>query len=61
MSRALFERAAEGRHHADSAGTEPAERVHPEVVAAMRELGFDLADRTPRLLERAQAVGPTSS
>ena len=55
MSRALFERAAEDRHHADSAGTKPAERVHPEVVAAMRELGIDLADRTPRLLERAQA------
>ena len=39
MSRALFERAAEGRHEADSAGTAPAERVHPEVVEAMRELG----------------------
>ena len=55
MSRALFERAADGRHHADSAGTEPAERVHQEVVAVMRELGIDLAGRTPRLLERAQA------
>jgi arsenate reductase len=52
MSQALFERAAAGRHSALSAGTTPAERVHPEVVAVMRELGIDLSDRTPRLLTR---------
>jgi arsenate reductase (thioredoxin) len=45
MSAALFERAAAGRHRALSAGTTPAEHVHPEVVAVMRELGVDLADR----------------
>jgi len=50
MSAALFERAAAGRHRALSAGTTPAERVHPEVVAAMRELGIDLSMRTPRKL-----------
>jgi protein-tyrosine-phosphatase len=50
MSQALFERAAEGRHTAASAGTTPAERVHPEVVEVMRELGVDLAGRTPRRL-----------
>ena len=50
MSAALFERAAAGRHEADSAGTTPAERVHSEVVEVMRELGIDLADRRPRLL-----------
>ena len=50
MSQALFERAAGGRHEARSAGTEPAERVHPEVVEAMRELDIDLAGRTPRKL-----------
>jgi arsenate reductase len=55
MSRALFERAAGGRHTADSAGTTPADRVHPEVVEAMRELGIDLADRRPRLLTRELA------
>jgi arsenate reductase len=55
MSRALFERAAGGRHTADSAGTTPADRVHPEVVEAMRELGLDLADRRPRLLTRELA------
>lgn len=50
MSAALFERAAGGRHEALSAGTTPAERVHPEVVEAMRELDIDLADRRPRQL-----------
>jgi arsenate reductase len=55
MSAALFERAAAGRHRALSAGTTPAERVHPEVVEAMRELGIDLADRVPRGLTRELA------
>jgi arsenate reductase len=55
MSEALFERAAGGRHEAESAGTTPAERVHPEVIAAMRELGVDLDGRRPRRLERAAA------
>ncbi len=48
MSQALFERAAEGRHSALSAGTTPGEHVHPEVVEVMRELGIDLADRLPQ-------------
>ena len=55
MSAALFERAAGGRHQADSAGTTPGERVHPEVVEVMRELGIDLAGRTPQRLTREQA------
>ena len=36
-----------------SAGTEPGERVHPEVVAAMQEVGIDLARRTPQRLTGA--------
>ena len=55
MSQALFERAAQGRHTAASAGTTPAERVHPEVVEVMNEVGIDLADRTPRPLDRELA------
>ena len=55
MSEALFARAAGGRHEARSAGTTPGERVHPEVVEAMRELGIDLSRRTPRGLTRADA------
>jgi arsenate reductase (thioredoxin) len=50
MSQALFERAAAGRHSAVSAGTAPADRVHPEVVEAMNELGLDVADRRPQRL-----------
>jgi arsenate reductase (thioredoxin) len=56
MSEALFERAAEGRHSAASAGTRPAERVHPEVVEAMRELDIELAGRRPRGLDRELAA-----
>jgi arsenate reductase len=55
MSQALFERAADGRHSARSAGTAPAERMHPAVVAVMDELGIDLSGRTPRLLTRELA------
>ena len=55
MSQALFERAAGGEHAALSAGTTPAEHVHPEVVQVMRELGIDLADRRPQLLTRELA------
>ncbi len=56
MSQALFEQAAAGRHTAMSAGTTPAERVHPEVVEVMREIGIDLADRRPQLLTRELAA-----
>lgn len=50
MSQALFEHAAGAQHQARSAGTEPASRVHPNVVAAMREIGIDLEGRVPQLL-----------
>jgi arsenate reductase len=63
MSQALFERAAAGRHHAISAGSEatPAGGPHPEVVEAMRELGIDVASQQPQrltaeLAARADAV-----
>jgi arsenate reductase len=55
MSAALFERAAGGRHEVRSAGTTPGERVHPEVVEAMAELGIDLEGRVPRKLSRQDA------
>jgi arsenate reductase len=56
MSQALFEHATRGRHTAASAGTTPAERVHPEVVEVMRELDIDLVDRRPRQLDRELAA-----
>jgi len=55
MSEALFLRAAEGRHEARSAGTTPGDRVHPEVVEVMAEIGVDLAGRRPRGLTSADA------
>jgi arsenate reductase len=55
MSQALFERAAGETHHALSAGTTPADHVHPEVIEVMRELDIDLSDRTPQLLTRELA------
>jgi len=55
IAEALFRRAADGAHEARSAGSNPAERVHPEVVEAMRELGVDLTERVPRKLGRADA------
>ena len=55
ISAALFERAAGGRHRALSAGTTPADRVHPEVVEVMREVGVDLSDRKPQMLTRELA------
>jgi arsenate reductase len=61
MSSALFERAAKGAHAALSAGTTPAEHVHPVVVEAMHEVGIDLSERTPQrltteLADRADVV-----
>ena len=53
MAEALFQAAADGRHEARSAGTEPAERVHPEVVEVMRERGVELGGRVPHRLELA--------
>ena len=44
MAAAFFNALADpAKARAISAGTEPAERVHPEVVDAMREVGIDLA------------------
>jgi arsenate reductase len=52
MAQALYERLG---GEARSAGTRPAERVHPEVVEAMRELGIDVDGRRPKALDRADA------
>lgn len=51
MAAALFNASADpALARAVSAGTAPAERVHPEVVAVMREAGIDLSAATPRML-----------
>lgn len=45
------------RASAISAGTRPADQVHPEVVDVMREVGIDLSAATPQVLTRALAEG----
>ncbi len=57
MSRALFDRAAGGRHTSASAGSiaEAGGRVHPEVLEVMDEIGIDLSDRRPQMLSRELA------
>jgi arsenate reductase len=50
MSQALFERVANGRHQARSAGTRPAGYVHAVVIDVMREQDIDLSDRRPQKL-----------
>lgn len=57
MAAALFNRHAQGRAWADSAGTRPATRVHPEVVEVMREVGVDLSAAKPRLMTAGLAEG----
>ncbi len=58
MAAAFFNHLADPkRAKALSAGTTPAERVHPEVAAAMGELGFDLAGVQPQRLTPELAAG----
>jgi arsenate reductase len=51
MAAAFFNAIADpARFAGESAGLEPAPQVHPEIVAVMREVGFDLVAATPRVL-----------
>ena len=52
IAQAFFERYAPEDFRAESAGEEPAEAIWPNVVEAMRELGFDIAERRPKKLDR---------
>jgi arsenate reductase (thioredoxin) len=51
MAAAFFNQLADpSKARALSAGTNPGERVHPEVVGIMREAGLDLTGARPRRL-----------
>ena len=51
MSAAFFNRYADpAKAHAISAGTQPADRVHPEVLEVMKEVGVDLSAAKPQKL-----------
>jgi arsenate reductase len=51
MAERLFRRAADRRHEARSAGSQPGDRVHPHVVEALREVGVDASDHRPSALD----------
>ena len=56
MAAAFFNHMADGALVcAVSAGTNPGDRVHPEVVEAMREAGIDLSEARPQRLTDALA------
>src|ERR1051326_4716232 len=58
MAAGFFRAAADpARVEAVSAGTDPGDRVHPEVVAAMREIGIDLSAQRPQRLTDDLARG----
>jgi len=67
MAAAFFNALADGRKvHAISAGTAPAARVHPEVVAVMRDASIDVSGNVPQRLTddlagRADVLVRTSS
>jgi arsenate reductase len=50
MAAALLERHAHGRVQVRSAGSTPADEVNPGVVAAMAEIGLDIASESPKRL-----------
>ena len=51
IAAALFNKYADPKKaRAISAGTQPAARVHPEVIATMRERGMDVSSHTPQKL-----------
>jgi arsenate reductase (thioredoxin) len=54
MAEALLRRKTHD-HEARSAGTRPADEVHANVVAAMKEVGADLSDVKPKRLESEDA------
>ena len=50
MAEAFFNQMARGKAFAISAGTQPADKVNPVVVAVMREVGIDISDNRPKML-----------
>ena len=58
MSAAFFNQLADPtKAHAISAGTQPAQHVHPVVVEVMREAGIDLSTAHPQKLTAELAQG----
>ena len=51
MAERLFRTAADGQHEARSAGAAPGAATHPEVLAALAEVGIDASDHVPTKLD----------
>jgi len=61
MAEAFFNQIAEGKAQAYSAGTQPADKVNPAVVEAMREVGIDISGNrlkalTMEMVEKADRM-----
>jgi arsenate reductase (thioredoxin) len=56
MAAALLDEYTEGRVQVRSAGSEPADRVHPNVAEAMLEVGIDLANEVPKPIADADVL-----
>jgi len=50
MAEAFFYQLAMGKAQALSAGTQPADKVNPLVVEAMKEVGMDISGNKPKML-----------
>lgn len=59
ISRVLTEHYAGGRVRAVSAGTQPGERIHPEVADVLESLGLDTSQERPALLTRETVAAGT--
>jgi protein-tyrosine-phosphatase len=53
MAAGLLNQLAAGRVHVRSAGSEPADRLNPKVIEAMREIGVDVTQEFPKPLTGA--------
>lgn len=56
MAEHIFRDVAGDRHAVRSAGSDPGAATHPQVVAALREIGLDASDHVPRRLDE-EAIG----
>jgi len=50
MAEAFFNEMTKGEHLGFSAGSQPSERVNPDVVEVMAELGIDISGKRPKRL-----------
>ncbi len=50
MAAGLLDKLAEGRVHVRSAGSDPVDRLNPNAVAAMEEIGVDISKEFPKPL-----------